>query len=68
MFDDPVPFLLAALDAAGTARLRLVAAGAVPWTGAVALRYRAEIDAAVLEAVRLHGAVGELAALTGCRP
>jgi len=67
MFDDPVPLLLSALDGAGRARRALMAAGAVPWAGAVAVRYRAEIDGAVLEAAALDRAVGELVALAGCR-
>ncbi|ROS23872.1 hypothetical protein [Cellulomonas sp. PhB150] len=67
MLDDPVPFLLSALDASGRARRCLVAAGGVPWSGAVAVRYRSEIDVAVLEAAALDRAVGELVALVGCR-
>jgi len=68
MLDDPIPFLVSAYDEVGSARRHLLAAGAVPWTGLVAVRYRAEVDAMVLEVAGLHRAVGELVALTGCRP
>ena len=67
MLDDPVPFLLAALDGTGRARRLLVGAGAVPWSGTVAVRYRSEVDVAVLEVAALDRAVGELVALVGCR-
>jgi len=68
MWNDPSPRLRAALDQVDEARRHLVAADQVPWTGPIAPRYRAEVEALVRDVTTLRGDVAGLVGSVLCRP
>ena len=68
MWNDPFPRLHAALERVDEARRHLVTADQVPWTGPIAPRYRAEVEALVHDVTALHGDVAGLVGSALCRP
>ena len=68
MWNDPLWHLLCARDELDAARRQLVAAGAVPWTGAVAGPFRSEVDGLLERVLRVRTGSDELVVQRGCRP
>jgi len=68
MWNDPFPRLHAALEHVDEARRHLVVADDVPWTGPIAPRYRAEVEALLRDVTTLRADVAGLVATVVCRP